>query len=64
MIRLIIAALITAAILSVLLVLAFDQAGADRGMVSNTTDKESAEAGLISHITEDLGIFTIGLLTR
>lgn len=61
MIRLIIAALITAAILSVLLVLAFVQAGADKGMVSNTTDKESAEAGLISHITEDLGIFAIGL---
>jgi hypothetical protein len=61
MIRLIIAALITAAILSVLLVLAFVQAGADKGMVSNTTDKESAEAGLISQITEDLGIFAIGL---
>jgi hypothetical protein len=62
MIRIVIGVLITAAILSVFPALAFVQAGADKGMVVNMTEEEiGAEAGLISHITEDAGIFAIGL---
>jgi hypothetical protein len=61
MIRVVVGVLLTAAILSAP-VLAFVQAGADKGMVVNITDEErGAEAGLISHITEDVGIFAIGL---
>jgi hypothetical protein len=62
MIRIVVGVLLTAAILSVFPALAFVQAGADKGMVVNTTDEErGAEAGLISHITEDVGILAIGV---
>jgi hypothetical protein len=62
MIRIVVGVLLTAAILSVFLVPTFVQAGADKGMVVNTTDEDrGAEAGLISHITEDVGILAIGV---
>ena len=62
MIRIVVGVLLTAAILSIFPVLAFVQARADKGMVVNTTDEEKgAEAGLISHITEDVGIIEIGV---
>lgn len=62
MIRIVVGVLLTAAILSIFPVLAFVQARADKGMVVNTTDEEKgAEAGLISYITEDVGILAIGV---
>jgi hypothetical protein len=57
MIRIVVGVLITGAILSAIPMLAFAQAG--RGMVMNTTDEEATD--LISHSTEDVGIFAIGV---
>jgi hypothetical protein len=62
MIRILISVLIIATILSIFPVLASVQVGADKGMVVNMTEEESgAEASLISHFTEDVAIFAIGL---
>jgi hypothetical protein len=53
--------LIAAAILSTIPILASTQAGADTGMGMNKSEEGRAEAAdLISHITEDIGIFAIG----
>jgi hypothetical protein len=57
MIRIVVGVLITGAILSAIPMLAFAQAG--RGMVMSTTDEEATD--LISHSTEDVGIFAIGV---
>src|SRR5919112_3472330 len=62
MIRIVVGVLLTAAVLSIFPLLTFVQARADKGMVVNTTDEEKgAEAGLISHITGDVGILAIGV---